>query len=84
MAASGQIEWQFIGVFRRSLRSADRNAPSDRSQNRKGRLTYGVWLCLPQPFPILIGNDKRVAFVVAQIADEGLVDDRIAAEVLAR
>lgn len=30
-------------------------------------------LRLPQPVPIVVGNDERIAFIVAQIANEGLV-----------
>ncbi len=49
-----------------------------------GANAQGVLLRLPQPVPIVVGNDERIAFIVAQIADEGLVDDRVATEVLAR
>lgn len=52
-----------------------------------GRRCAHVWctlLHLPQPILIVVGNDERIAFIVAQIANEGLVDDRVTAEVLAR
>lgn len=43
-----------------------------------------TFLRLPKPVPIRVRNDERVAFVITQVTDDGLVNDRIAAEILAR
>lgn len=44
----------------------------------------GASLRLPQPVPVLVGNDECVAVIISQIADEGLVSDQVPVELLAR